>query len=115
MKYLALVCVLLVSFVRADEYGEGEAPSQYAPDHIDRGFTCRRAVVKDSKYIGFKDMIHDMNIGSNFFNKEYGFFRAEVGGMFYFSFQVMSSGRKYLRVSLRLNGKPQVLVFSSTF
>ncbi|CAM1314614.1 Uncharacterised protein g6605 [Pycnogonum litorale] len=110
MKYLLLA--LLIGIAVADEaqggYGTNEAASEYAPDHKDRGFTVRRAVVKDLKYIGFKDLIHDFNVGGSFFNKEFGFYRAEVGGMFFFSFQVVSTKEKYLRVSLRIDGKPQI-------
>lgn len=87
----------------------GQDVSQVYKDdeHIDRGFTARKASVKEGKYVGFGKLIHDINVGNNYFNLDYGFFRSELDGMYVFNFQVISS-QYYLRVSLRINGKPQV-------
>lgn len=86
----------------------GLVASQYQ-DHIDRGFTARKVIVKDHQYIGFEKLIHDVNVGTNHFNLEYGFYRAEKAGMYHFTFQLISTKRHHFRVSLRVNGRPQVL------
>lgn len=98
--------------VKQEAYATGESAITNYKDHIDRGFTARKAVIRGN-YIGFEKLIHDINVGPNNFNLDYGFFKAEKSGMHHFTFQFISTQREHFRVSLRLNGRPQVIHFRS--